>query len=151
MVTIGTIYKSGSAIVATTGSESKADSAMVAIRIINSYKSRQCHCGHRQPSERYKQQSEKSLNRNEIRLLVHWGGQQEYQVADSVNVTIGNEQQADSAMVAIRGNTITTDRQSQHDHRSPTTITDSVMVTIGAEEPDVSFPTVWVKATAAAN
>jgi hypothetical protein len=35
MMTIGTNYRSGSDIVATTGSGSKADSAMVAIRIIN--------------------------------------------------------------------------------------------------------------------
>jgi hypothetical protein len=40
-LTIGTNYRSGSAIVATTGSGSKADSAMVAIRIINNYKSQE--------------------------------------------------------------------------------------------------------------
>jgi hypothetical protein len=39
-----------------------------------------------------KQQSEKSLNRSEIRLLVHRGGQQEQQAVDSVIVTIDKQQ-----------------------------------------------------------
>jgi hypothetical protein len=144
-VTIGNTKKrSGSAIVATTGSGIKADSAMVAIRTFTDYKSRQCHCDHRQATigitraDSVKMTSgsrnrinwkrsgcwstradsafvairDNNNNRNkpeEIRLLVHRGGQQ--------------EQQADSAIVAIRGNTTGVDFR-----------TDSVMVTTGTNK-----------------
>jgi hypothetical protein len=97
-VTIGRIlnYRSGSAIIATTGSGSEADSAMVAIRTITDYKSRQCHCDHRQATI--------GITR-----------------VDSVNETIDSRQcqydhwynnnyQADSAIVAIRENNKRKDR-----------------------------------------
>jgi hypothetical protein len=100
MMTIGTNYRSGSAIVATTGSGNKADSAMVAIRIDNNYKSRQCQGDHRQqeptkprdqvtgPRHQQTESATVAIRENnksttiqkvpkpeEIRLLVHWGRQ----------------------------------------------------------------------------
>jgi hypothetical protein len=74
MMTIGTNYRSGSAIVATTGSGSKVDSAMAAIRIINNYKSQ------------------------EIRMLVR--GVTKNRSGSAIVATTGSK--ADSAMVAIR-------------------------------------------------
>jgi hypothetical protein len=116
-MTIGTNYRSGSTIVATTQEADKedADSAMVAIRGDNNHKSQQCHCGHRQPLP-----------------TAPWWPSGQY-IANSVSVTIGDNQ-LDSAIVAI-----------------PSTRVDSVNMTIDRQQPAVSFPTVWVKATAAAN
>jgi hypothetical protein len=80
-------YRSGSAIVATTQEADKEgiDSVIVTID---------------------KQQPEKSLNRNEIRLLVHRGGQQDRQAESPVLPAAPQEwifeQEADSAIVAIQ-------------------------------------------------
>jgi hypothetical protein len=70
MVTIGTNYRSGSAIVATTGSGSESDSAMVAIQ-------------HEQQEEEPKVLTKPS---------VHHQTQEADEIVDSVNVTINELQ-----------------------------------------------------------